>query len=194
MHIRSSNTVSFGIRSPSNKGKQIYQQCFALIWNGVHFISSNGLPHDRRAWHVPIQTASSPLIVISIGLRHLFQWAGGFNYSKVESEWQFMSSRWGIGHLWSHSSIKLLLHDKNANREYKRHIIFVTRDHHEYLNSDSKWFPGLDTWTKGTLWPYCSCSLNKKRNQSIVHCLICGKPQNTLEFSKEIVSKSRQYP
>ena len=54
--------------------------------------------------------------------------------------------------MWSHSSFKLLLHDKNTNREYERHL-FVARDHHEYLNSDSKRFPGLDTEQKAHYGP-----------------------------------------
>ena len=68
---------------------------------------------------------------------------------QVESEWQcmaYISLVWSIRHLWSHNS------QQNSNRENERHL-FVTRDHREYLNSDSKRFSGLDAWTKGNHGP-----------------------------------------
>ena len=46
------------------------------------FVSSSGLRNGRSACHVSIQTASGPLLVISIGLRHLFQWNGRFKLFK----------------------------------------------------------------------------------------------------------------
>ena len=45
------------------------------------FISSNELRNGRSACDVSIQTASGPLLVISIGLRNLFSGAGDLNYS-----------------------------------------------------------------------------------------------------------------
>ena len=273
--------------------------------------------------HVSIQTASGPLLVISIGLRDLFQWSGRFKlFLKVESEWQFMAFKsgsymicndrrrsaargrrpslivtdhmgaldtadgrrrtiWVIGRVelgstfptitisptttdfngnaclgWSAAisdrPLFLLKHVRvsycpiriktKVCRYFRTHFVparasasgllrlmgflvcdrqqlygntcmwylrlidrrrsltvtdhmvsafvvtqlatkyqivraslFVTRDHREYLNSDSERFSGLDAWTKGTLWPYWSCSLNKNATNllSIAWCVDC---------------------
>ena len=45
-------------------------------------VSSNGLPNGRSACYVSIQTASGPLLVISKGLQHFFQWRGRFKLFK----------------------------------------------------------------------------------------------------------------
>ena len=55
--------------------------CSKLLGLLLVFISSNELRNGRSACDVSIQTASGPLLVISIGLRNLFSGAGDLNFS-----------------------------------------------------------------------------------------------------------------
>ena len=58
------------------------QPSFDSSWQASSLHIKQWLRNGCCAWHVPIQTASGPLLVISIGLRHLFQWSGRFKLFK----------------------------------------------------------------------------------------------------------------
>ena len=45
-------------------------------------LSSNGFSNVRSPCHISIQTASGPLLVISIGFQHLLQLSGRFKFVK----------------------------------------------------------------------------------------------------------------
>ena len=51
------------------------------LWAEIHRIKQ-WLRNGRSACHVSIQLASGPLLVISIGLQHLFLWSGRFKLFK----------------------------------------------------------------------------------------------------------------
>ena len=97
-------------------------------------ISSNGL-------RISIQTASGPLLVISIGLRHLFQWSGRFKLFKSGVRVTIYVPRVGY---WAFV-VTQLFQIVVARQKYQQRVRAITRDHREYLNSDSKRFHGLDT-------------------------------------------------
>ena len=136
-----------------------------------HNVSSNGLRNGRSDCHVSIQTACGPLLVISIGLRHLFQWSGRFTLFKSEVRVTIYGIYVPCLRYWAFVVTQL------ATKYYQR--VRASPFCHKRSSWIFKWWKQtfLRTWrlNKGYIIALLFVLTQQKRNQSIVHCLIRRK-------------------